>query len=641
MRMKKVKASAARLISVLAALCAISASAYTLEGMPGTLFSPSAQPLEHLGLVVSLGAYGHQDESMIQYNRFLFFSDTASVADPDTFQIQDLQSVSARLNLAMGFGGHFDAGLTAPIFGDFISDTEAKNLSGVAFGDPTLSLKGSYSLARNHLFDMAVLGTVTLPTKSSKGFLPKQGGYMPNSGKVNLNDSGGLPLPPQYFSSFAPGGSARLLMTLDLTKIEEAPPPFRATLGSGFSFSGSKGADTRFLLGGGMEWLAMPSLSFFINSQTETRLSKLKGFDQIGKEYSYAAVGFAAQGDDGIFFSVNIQKSLPDPRPFRTYDAPVKGGTIMYATRYQPRLALAANLGWSGTLVASDGDNDGIPDRDDLCPREKEDFDGFQDNDGCPDYDNDGDSIPDVLDKCPMQPEDRDGFQDTDGCPDLDNDKDGIPDAQDKCPNEPEDMDGFEDYDGCPDIDNDKDGVPDAQDKCPNIAEDKDGFEDADGCPDPDNDQDKIPDVNDKCPNEPESYNGFEDGDGCPDMSSSMLNATPLEKRTLLKGLHFQGNTAELLPESNASLDTLAERIRGVPGMMVEVRGYWDASGAELDGFRSSEARAIAVRKYLIGKGLSGDQILARGMGSREPIGNNKTAAGRLQNRRVELYRMN
>ena len=54
-------------------------------------------------------------------------------------------------------------------------------------------------------------------------------------------------------------------------------------------------------------------------------------------------------------------------------------------------------------------------------------------------------------DKCPDEPEDRDGFQDDDGCPDPDNDKDGIPDKLDKCPNDPEDKDGFEDADGCPD----------------------------------------------------------------------------------------------------------------------------------------------------------------------------------------------
>jgi OOP family OmpA-OmpF porin len=213
-------------------------------------------------------------------------------------------------------------------------------------------------------------------------------------------------------------------------------------------------------------------------------------------------------------------------------------------------------------IESADSDGDGIPDKDDKCPNEPEDRDGFQDDDGCPDPDNDadgvldandrcpldpgpasnfgcpaeapkdsdGDGIPDNLDRCPYQAEDKDGFEDEDGCPDPDNDGDGLLDTADKCPNqagpptnfgcpvldrdgdgildkddkcpdEPEDKDGFEDEDGCPDLDNDRDGIPDAQDKCPNEPEDKDGFEDEDGCPDPDNDKDGIPDLQDKCPN--------------------------------------------------------------------------------------------------------------------------------------------
>jgi len=103
------------------------------------------------------------------------------------------------------------------------------------------------------------------------------------------------------------------------------------------------------------------------------------------------------------------------------------------------------------TRAMVDSDGDGVADADDECPGEPEDFDGFQDNDGCPDYDNDGDGIPDVTDQCAFQAEDFDGFEDEDGCPDLDNDGDGVVDANDRCPNEAETFNGFEDSDGCPD----------------------------------------------------------------------------------------------------------------------------------------------------------------------------------------------
>ena len=102
-------------------------------------------------------------------------------------------------------------------------------------------------------------------------------------------------------------------------------------------------------------------------------------------------------------------------------------------------------------FYSSDYDGDGITGDDDLCPDEAEDFDGYQDEDGCPDVDNDGDGILDVNDKCPNEAEDFDGYQDEDGCPDIDNDGDGILDVKDKCPNEAEDFEGYEDEDGCPD----------------------------------------------------------------------------------------------------------------------------------------------------------------------------------------------
>lgn len=98
-----------------------------------------------------------------------------------------------------------------------------------------------------------------------------------------------------------------------------------------------------------------------------------------------------------------------------------------------------------------DADLDGIPDKADKCPNAAEDFDGFEDADGCPDPDNDGDGIPDVDDDCPSRAEDFDGFNDQDGCPDIDNDGDGILDADDKCPSAAETFNQVMDTDGCPD----------------------------------------------------------------------------------------------------------------------------------------------------------------------------------------------
>ncbi len=170
-----------------------------------------------------------------------------------------------------------------------------------------------------------------------------------------------------------------------------------------------------------------------------------------------------------------------------------------------------------------DGDEDGVSDQGDRCPRDKEDRDGFDDGDGCPDPDNDRDAVADGEDACPIVPEDRDGFLDGDGCPDPDNDGDGLLDNRDACFNEAEDFDGNRDLDGCLDADNDEDGVADPLDRCPNRSEDGDGFEDGDGCPDPDNDGDGVGDRFDRAPDAAENINFFEDLDGQPEVLPRLL----------------------------------------------------------------------------------------------------------------------
>jgi outer membrane protein OmpA-like peptidoglycan-associated protein len=98
--------------------------------------------------------------------------------------------------------------------------------------------------------------------------------------------------------------------------------------------------------------------------------------------------------------------------------------------------------------------------------------------------DTDADGLPDRLDRCPAERETVNGISDEDGCPEPDLDADGVLGAADACPNEPEDIDRFKDEDGCPDPDNDGDQIEDARDACPNERETKNGYTDTDGCPD-------------------------------------------------------------------------------------------------------------------------------------------------------------
>ena len=310
-------------------------------------------------------------------------------------------------------------------------------------------------------------------------------------------------------------------------------------------------------------------------------------------------------------------------------------------TRYTTGFEAADFRGFVGFVFEpsiGDRDGDGLKDDVDQCPDDPEDFDGFKDEDGCPDPDNDNDGIPDVDDRCVMVPEDRDGDHDEDGCPEGsegDRDGDGILDSRDKCPDEPEDRDGFQDQDGCPDPDNDQDGIPDKMDRCPNDPEDKDGFEDQDGCPDPDNDHDGIPDVKDKCPNEPETFNGFEDEDGCPDKGSVIIQDNSI---IILEKIKFATASAEILPESNKILDAVTATLQHHPEFtLVEVAGHADERATDQYNLKLTQDRVNSVVRALIARGVDRNRLRSKGYGEYCPVDEGHDEKAWEQNRRVEF----
>jgi OOP family OmpA-OmpF porin len=295
-------------------------------------------------------------------------------------------------------------------------------------------------------------------------------------------------------------------------------------------------------------------------------------------------------------------------------------------------------LGFVFEPSIGDRDGDGYKDDVDQCPDEPEDFDQFQDEDGCPEPDNDRDGILDVDDECPLVPEDHDGDADEDGCPEGmigDRDGDGILDNVDQCPDDPEDRDGFQDEDGCPDPDNDKDGILDVDDLCPNDPEDKDNFQDEDGCPDPDNDKDRILDRDDACPNDPETYNGFQDEDGCPDKGSVIIEENEI---IILEKIYFATDSAEILPKSFPIVDAVAATMVGNPQItLVEIQGHADERGADDYNIRLTSDRAASVRQAMIQRGVDASRLRSAGYGERCPVDPAHNAAAWEKNRRVEF----
>ena len=360
---------------------------------------------------------------------------------------------------------------------------------------------------------------------------------------------------------------------------------------------------------------------------------------------------------DGFNAPVEVDLGVQYALPHQLV-AQLGGGTGLTNGVGSPSYRIFASIGYTPRVKDSDGD--GIYDNVDDCPTDPEDFDGFEDEDGCPDHDNDQDGILDRDDQCPDDPEDIDGFEDEDGCPDLDNDGDGVLDVDDECPNiagpverngcpegdrdgdgilddsdkcpdDPEDLDGFEDADGCPDLDNDQDGILDADDQCPNDPEDIDGFEDEDGCPDPDNDGDGVLDVDDKCPLQA----GPASNQGCPETGKVRVTQLKIE---ILEKVFFDTGKATIRSQSHALLDEVASVLELYKQITkVRVEGHTDDRGKAAFNQKLSEDRAASVVKYLTDKGVDPGRLVSQGFGLTQPIADNSKAAGRDQNRRVEF----
>ena len=359
-------------------------------------------------------------------------------------------------------------------------------------------------------------------------------------------------------------------------------------------------------------------------------------------------------------------KSLPDPRQFYTAD-----GTVSYSFRnmingeggwFDPSLRIGAGANWieapSGNVLTAgtanagaglkiwlgenfniglqstykhvfeenrgsrhfqhvaalgvqfggkDTDGDGIYDKDDACPEVA----GLAEFNGCPD--SDGDGIEDSKDACPTVA----GLAEFDGCPDTDGD--GIPDPKDACPT----IAGIAALGGCPDADGD--GIKDSDDQCPNEA----GPRSNNGCPFLDKDGDGVLDKDDECPD----VAGTVANNGCPEVSVEVLQALNIETKKVL----FDYNKASVRAESLSTLDRVASVMMEYPTTRFLIEGHTDDRGRDSYNKNLSDQRAASVRTYLTEKGIPAARLESKGFGEERPIASNKTAAGRQENRRVEL----
>ena len=100
----------------------------------------------------------------------------------------------------------------------------------------------------------------------------------------------------------------------------------------------------------------------------------------------------------------------------------------------------------------------------------------------------------------------------------------------------------------------------------------------------------------------------------------------------------FDFDKAAIRPEFKPTLDKVAKVLREDASVRIRVVGHTDSVGSESYNLQLSERRARATADYLISQGVSASQVTVEGKGESEPRADNATAAGRAQNRRVEIF---
>ena len=103
----------------------------------------------------------------------------------------------------------------------------------------------------------------------------------------------------------------------------------------------------------------------------------------------------------------------------------------------------------------------------------------------------------------------------------------------------------------------------------------------------------------------------------------------------------FDSNDANIKPAFQPVLNSIAKVINEYDKTMVQINGYTDSTGSAATNNSLSLMRANSISNYLRLKGVNANRIVSNGYGSSNPIASNATAAGREQNRRVEIVLIN
>lgn len=109
------------------------------------------------------------------------------------------------------------------------------------------------------------------------------------------------------------------------------------------------------------------------------------------------------------------------------------------------------------------------------------------------------------------------------------------------------------------------------------------------------------------------------------------------DKPVTIEGANFDTNSAKLKPAADKKLAEVVDFSAKYKDAGLAVTGHTDSRGSEKLNQKLSLSRAESVKAYLVKKGVAASRITTAGAASANPVGDNKTKAGRAQNRRVEI----
>ncbi|MFE1571254.1 outer membrane protein OmpA [Comamonas odontotermitis] len=113
--------------------------------------------------------------------------------------------------------------------------------------------------------------------------------------------------------------------------------------------------------------------------------------------------------------------------------------------------------------------------------------------------------------------------------------------------------------------------------------------------------------------------------------------AATVQKVTYAADAFFDFDKSVLKPEGKAKLDDLAGKVKNINLEVIIAVGHTDSIGTDAYNQKLSVRRAEAVKAYLVSKGIDKSRVYTEGKGEKQPVADNKTAAGRAKNRRVEI----